>query len=234
MTETPPGSVVGRLHRARSELSELLRANTCDPARGAGARAAALVLALVALGCGSSGDDDPPEGPPTVDERAGTYRGVGLRSTLADARTRLGTAREGPSEPLAPLGDRPLETGVPTGPRNPKGMGPQTVWRFREAAMVADRGRAWLAVFTAKDARTTAGVGVGSTLDEARRAYPGSYCATANEGTGYVTFPFCTVRVAAGRHLWFAHDPVGVVGVSFAPMACPPKGSRTPIKGCPE
>ena len=30
MTETPLGSVKGRLHRARDELVELLRANTYD------------------------------------------------------------------------------------------------------------------------------------------------------------------------------------------------------------
>lgn len=194
-------------------------------------------LAVGALGCSTtdsaSGPSDESGTPVTIDERAGTYRGVGLGSSRRAARQRLGDGPAGPDEPLAPVGRKPLVTGVPPGPRTPAGRAPSTVWRFPGAAMVADDGEAWLAVFAAEDARTAAGVGVGSRLDEARKAYPGSYCAIANAGTEYVSFDFCTARVSAGRYVWFAYDPIRSVTVSRAPLACPPTRSRTKIKGCP-
>lgn len=180
------------------------------------------VLAVGALGCSTadsaSGPSGDPGQPATIDERAGTYRGVGLGSSLPAVRRRLGEGRAGPNEPLAPLGGKPLVTGVPPAPRNPAGLGPSTVWRFPGAAMVADDGEAWLAVFAANDARTAAGVGVGSRLEEARKAYPGSRCEIANADTEYVSFEFCTARVAAGRYIWFAHDPIRSVTVSRAPL----------------
>ena len=52
-----------------------------------------------------------------------------------------------------------------------------------------------------------------------RRAFPDSYCAVANEGTEYISFPYCTGRVAPGVFVWFGYDPVRSVTFSRGPMA---------------
>lgn len=187
---------------------------------------ALLVAAAIAEGCGEGEGVRPAspagaggvDGPPTIDERRGTYRDVGLESTRRQAMRRFGRIRAGIDQPFAPLGKRPLEVGIPPAPRDPPGLDPAQIWRFRDAAIVADRGRAWMIVVSARDARTRRRVGVGSSLAAVRRAYGRARCDIANEGTEYVRFRYCTLRVAPGRHVWFAYDPVRSVTMSKAPM----------------
>ena len=76
------------------------------------ARALLVIAAAAVAGCGGS-DDDPPQRPATIDERAGTYRGVGIGSTRAEARRELGRVEGRSTDPLAPLGADALETGIP-------------------------------------------------------------------------------------------------------------------------
>jgi hypothetical protein len=166
------------------------------------------LIALVAVaGCGSDPDPPPPDRDATVDERAGTYRGVGIGSSAAEARRELGRLETGATDPLAPIGTDGSDLGFPPAPRNPPSGG-IAVWRFEDVAMAADRDRAWLVTVAADDAWTQAGVGVGSALEDVREAYPDADCDTAYEGSEGPQFDYCTVRVARDRYLWFAYDPV--------------------------
>jgi hypothetical protein len=170
-----------------------------------------MVAALILLGgCGSD-----PE-PATVDEQAGTYRGVGIGSTRSEAERGLGRLKSGPNDPLAPIGADPVEIGIPPAPQD-AGTG-IAIWRFEHAVMAAGRGRAWLVSVAVRDAVTREGVGVGSTLDDVRAAYPAAECGTANEGTEYTPFDYCTLRVAPRRYLWFGSDPVRSVTMSTEPL----------------
>jgi len=182
--------------------------------------AAALVATATLAGCGSEPEPTATataSGPATVDERAGTYRGVGIGSTKQQARRELGRAESGPTDPLAPIGTDPADVGVPPAPQDPS-KGGIAIWRFEDAVMAASESRAWLLTVTTKDAVTNEGVGVGSKLDDAKTAYPDAECATENEGTEYTQFEFCTTRVAPDRYLYFAYDPVRSVTVSQQPL----------------
>lgn len=193
--------------------------------------AAALVAAaLCVAGCGEGGGDGKKRthpvadtaprratgGPATIDAAAGTYRGVGIGSSRAEAGRVLGRSTARSQDPLSPLGKEPLDVGVPPSPKEPRGLDPIDVWRFRDAALLADRGKAWLIVVSAADARTKEGVGVGDALGDARAAYSEPQCGVANEGTEYVQFRYCQVRVRPGRYAWFAYNPVRSITLSRA------------------
>ena len=182
--------------------------------------AAALVAAATLAGCGSEPEPTSTataDRNATVDEREGTYRGVGIGSTRAQARRELGRLKSGPTDPLAPIGTDPAEVGVPPAPLDP-GKGGIAIWRFEDAVMAASERRAWLITVTTDDAVTKEGVGVGSALEDAKTAYPDAECDTENEGTEYTQFEFCTTRVAPDRYLYFAYDPVRSVTVSQQPL----------------
>jgi hypothetical protein len=185
-------------------------------------RAAPLVLAALA-GCGGGDESapgaaqtEPPARQVVLDERDGTYRGVGLGSTRAEVERVLGAVRESEEDPFAPLGMLGPEVGTPPSPRNPPGAGPEEVWRLRDAALIADDDRAWLLLVSARGTRTRAGVAIGDSLSAVRKAYPRLRCGTANEGTEYVKTPYCAGKIAPGRHIWFGRDPVRSIAVSRA------------------
>jgi hypothetical protein len=184
--------------------------------------AAALIAAAALAGCGSGQDSPGRESashrPAAIDERAGTYRGVGIGSTRKEARRVLGRVESGPTDPLAPIGPDVPDVGQPLSPQEPRDSGEIAIWRFEDAVMAAGRGRAWLVTVATKDAVTREGVGVGSDLEDVRAAYPDADCDTANEGTEYRQFDYCTLRVAPDRYLWFGEDPVRSVTVSRAPL----------------
>ena len=183
------------------------------------ARIAVIAAATAFTACGWGRDPEPaPPRPATVDERQGTYRGVGIGTTRADAKRELGHVESGPTDPLAPLGVDADEVGVPPSPRDPGGPDGIAIWRFERAVMAAGGGRAWLLSIAADDAVTAERVGVGTTLAEVRVAYRGMDCGTVNEGTEYPQFEYCTVRVAPERYLFFAHDPVRSITMSTEPL----------------
>ena len=182
-------------------------------------RIAVLAAATAFTACGWGRDPEPaPLRPATVDERKGTYRGVGIGTTRADARRELGRVESGPTDPLAPIGVDADEVGVPPSPRDPGGPDGIAIWRFERAVMAAGGGRAWLLSIAADDAVTAERVGVGSTLDDVRAAYRGMDCGTVNENTEYPQFVYCTVRVAPERYLFFAYDPVRSITMSTEPL----------------
>ena len=192
-------------------------------ASGGYACAAAAVIAAAALaGCGADRESASPmsasRSPATVDEREGTYRGVGIGSTRAEARRALGRLESGATDPLAPIGTGGLDVGVPPSPRDPRPSSGIAIWRFADAVMAAGRGRAWLVTVVAQDAVTRDGIGVGSALEHVRAVYPDAHCDTANQGTEYTQFEYCTLRVTSERYLWFAYDPVRSVTMSSEPL----------------
>lgn len=183
--------------------------------------AAGLISVVIAGGAGC-GDDSTrvADGAPTINERLGTYRGVGIGSRRAAAVRRFGKVRvdlEG-YDPLTPLNEGP-KNGIAPSPDTPPDVKSLALWRFKHVVIAADqRDRPWLIGVTARDAWTTRGVGIGSSLEEVQRAYPNASCETFNEGTEYYAFPYCTARVAPGRFIWFGEDPVRGITMSRAPL----------------
>jgi hypothetical protein len=182
------------------------------------------VLAVAAMaGCGGD-DEQPPERAVTdaspvahtavVDERRGTWRGIGIGSKRREVESVLGRVRDRGEDPLAPLNLEAGEAGVPPAPDIPRGKTPESIWRARDAALIAHRNRAWLLVVTADGAVTRKGVGVGDTLDEVHNAYPQLRCDVANKNTEYDETEFCAGRIARKRYVWFGDDPVGSITVS--------------------
>ena len=48
--------------------------------------------------------------------------------------------------------------------------------------------------------------------------YPDLHCGTANEGTEYITFPYCGGRIAPQRYVWFGEDPIRSISLSVTPL----------------
>jgi hypothetical protein len=180
-----------------------------------------IVLGCALTGCGGA-EAEPPSRPAaaaaTIDELRGTYRGVGLGDTRRKLERRLGRARVTRDGPFQPIGDDYYDVALPPTLDYPSSSGHSGIWRFRRAVVDAYDRRAFSLALTAPDAVTRRGVGVGSSLDDVRAAYPGARCGIANEGTEYPTSPFCTARVDAGRYVWFGGDPVLSVTLSRKPI----------------
>ena len=90
--------------------------------------------------------------------------------------------------------------------------------RYRGATFHTWRGDVYEVFVTAEGAQTREGVQIGDDLDAAESAYPQLECGTANEGTEYVQYPYCTGRVARGRHVWFGEDPIRSIVISRYPF----------------
>ena len=174
------------------------------------------LLLLCALA--ACGEDAPATQRVTVDERAGTYRGVGLLDTRREVERRLGRARVTQDGPFEPLNMDFYDAMFPTSPGYPAHHKTYAIWRFTDAAIDAYDGKAFTFVVTAQDAVTKQRVGVGNTLEEVRAKYAGLQCGVANEGAEWPEIPYCTGRVAPGRHIWFGGDPVRSVGLSRKPL----------------
>ena len=175
-------------------------------------------LSVVALGCGA--DPDPTAAPPkskwVISER-GTIDGTGIGSTRTQAIRRFGRIdKDAHSDPAVPIGTEHQDLGLPPSPDNPHRPPryPDHLWRFRGIVLTADR-RAWLMTITADGARTSRGVGIGSSLDDVRKAYGALRCDRTDTGA-YHEFPYCWGRTAHGRYMWFGKDPVRSITISVA------------------
>jgi hypothetical protein len=178
------------------------------------------LLATGIAACGSAADGGQDAAPAAtageIDERAGSYRNVGFGATKTEATRQLGRSRSG--DPLAPLGSGALGDALPLSPRYPAQRSARYIWRFRHVAIAADHKGAWLIGVAHPHATTAAGVSVGDPLERARAAYPSLRCGTANEGTEYVSFPYCTGRLAGRRYIWLGDDPIQSITISVAPL----------------
>ena len=154
--------------------------------------------------------------PVTIDERAGTYRGVGLLDTRRTVERRFGRAQVTKDGPWEPLDIDFYDAALPTSSGYTTGA--HAVWRFKSVAIVSYGGKAFTMAVTAPGAITRRRVGVGSTLAQVRAQYSGLRCDIANEGTEYPMYPYCAGRVARGRYAWFGGDPVRSVTLSRKTM----------------
>jgi len=169
------------------------------------------VLALCAVAaCG--GDSAPAAQRVTVDERAGTYRGVGLLDTRRELERRFGRARVTKDGPFEPLNMDFYDAMLPPSPSYTTGE--HAFWRFQDVAVDAYDGKTFTLAVTAQNAVTKQRVGVGSTREQVVAKYPGLKCGVANEGTEWPEIPYCTGRVSPGRYIWFGGDPVRSVVLS--------------------
>jgi hypothetical protein len=189
-----------------------------------------LLLLLVLVGCGSS-DEAADETamrsrtdglrtfarPGRIDELAGTYRGVGISDSVRTVRRMFGEQR-----PMNPLGEpmTPLVTADdPYHGPTAMGFGPKDAFgptlRYGHVVFVFN-GRRGVGAFevTEPKAHTLRGVAIGDPLERVTLAYPSLRCGDANE-----SYPACTGRVAASRHLWFGGDPITTITLSTHRMA---------------
>jgi len=103
------------------------------------------------------------------------------------------------------------------------------VWDFETfryerlvVSVVGGRVTAWGT--TDDRARTPEGVGIGDTWDLVERSNPNADCFIQNEGTEYVTYPICKVRVCSGRLLGFGDEPIKSIWLAA--------GTNTALRTC--
>lgn len=154
--------------------------------------------------------DKDPSNPLTVDWHQGRYEAIALRSSTATLIRRLGEpVRRGANERANPIGADYYEIGGPTAFRSPgDAYSKDTVLRYKRRSFFASNRRIYGWVTTDARAQTPEGVGIGDSRDLVTKRYPEADCRTANEGSEYVTFPLCEVRVCTGRLLAFGGDPI--------------------------
>lgn len=175
--------------------------------------AATVVAALLAV-LGVRADrrvvDVAPDRPALVSERTGTFRGVGLGTSPEAVRRRLGrpvVAPDGARTAALPLdapGDLALPADLPAG----------ETWRYPGVALVVAARRVRAMVVADPRAQTAAGVGIGDSLEVARRAYAGLSCGGVRRGGApNPAYPACRSRLPGREGLRrvgivLAGDPV--------------------------
>lgn len=160
-----------------------------------------------------------------IDERAGTYRGVGLGDAPDTVTRALGRpAHWSTNEPVVPLGVDFLDTS--TGPSSesldvkfPGGpvLRYEDVFFFPCKRGTDCSGRVGGFAVTAPGAETREGVAIGDDLDEAKQKYD-LKCGTANEGTEDEEFEVCAGEVAPRRYLYFGNDPIDDIEMAVVPL----------------
>lgn len=195
-----------------------------------GAIGAATLLALVgllAIGAvvGADADEDCAAGDRRclLDERAGTYAGVGVGSSLDELRAKLGEPADTKGG-YAPAGKLPSQVGVPIAVPYPR-PGPALrtippVYRYDDLAFLVFEDRVFSFMVTAEEAETTLGVGVGDSLAEARAAFPRLRCGETIAGEAILpfqetpTYPYCRGVLAPKRFIWFGDDPIKSITIT--------------------
>ena len=161
----------------------------------------ALASAVVAFAASCDGADKPL----LLDERAGTFRGVGLGSSTTDVRREFG--KPGKGEGFFPLEDDvrgPYAFPIPGG-------GQPFVLRYEHVAFALTGDRVFGFIVSDRRAVTRRGVGVGDRLNDAREAYPNLTC-QAYAGEAIIgdnpTYTLCRSELGRGRILSFEEDRI--------------------------
>lgn len=220
--------VVGAIHHARLALPGRLGARRAEaqPVQGAMNRhrtlsAASTALAAAALtsvsGCGSSPDRGAAARAGRIDERAGTYRGVGLDDSAARVKRVFGKPAPFRGD-LSPVGHNFYDDGAPVAVQKPPSHRRDGALRYRTASFDVADGTVYGVEVVEQGARTNSRIRIGEPLASARRKQPGLRCGTALEGTDYQTFPYCTGKVAPGIYMWIGQDPVASITLAHKPL----------------
>jgi hypothetical protein len=187
--------------------------------RGPALALAALGLTATAVGLAvvlarGSPSDQATADPLLVDELAGRYRAVAFGATRAEIVSALGSAPKWTTyDPVGPLGAKWHEIG---GPNVIESAGPADAVRYRDASFLLGSRRLYTIVVVAADAQTRRGVGIGDDLELVRERYGRAVCGVFKpEGTPW---PYCAVRVAAKRYVWFGQEPIRSITVSRLPL----------------
>ena len=175
----------------------------------------AAFVAAVAVGAIATAARDDGDTGPTVrlDERAGTYRGVGIGSSEAAIRRVFG--EPGSGQGFVPLGERFADVGGPLSIPNPPGAERErsVLLRYEAVAFLLAHDRVYAFIVTDERARTSRGIGLGDSLAEAGRAHGPLVCYDAPGGEplfgGDVqTYRVCRATVRPRRFLSFGRDPI--------------------------
>lgn len=152
-----------------------------------------------------------------MDERTGTYRGVGLGDDRRAVRQEFG--RPAPwdeTSSIAPLGAGPV-----TSPQSYScpGAARESFMRYRGVSFGLAGDRVCQLMVTARGAVTSRGVGVGDAWEKARDAHPELRCDIARiRGEHPRTFRFCAGRTADDVHLWLGGDPIDNIELTTRPV----------------
>jgi hypothetical protein len=191
-----------------------------------------LSLAVAGSGCGEDSSGSPNRERPTltIDERGGTFRGVGLASSRTEIELEFGEPEPYSREHgVTPAGHSFYELGLPDYVTAPDRGGTardlaRGVLRYRDASFQTTEDDGAYAFSVVSRARTPRGVAIGHRLSGVRRRYPGFRCAVRNRGRPGIAYPFCTGRVVSGVYLWFGNDPIRSITLASRPMLA--SGSR--------
>ena len=199
--------------------------------RGAARRGTGLLLLLgaVASGCGEGGAGNAARDRATltIDERGGTFRGVGLASSRAEIEQEFGEPEPySRTHGVVPVGQDFYELGLPDRIR-PPGRGEtrrelaRGVLRYSDASFQTTAEDGAYAFSVVARVRTPSGVAIGDPLREVRRRYPRFRCGVRNRGRPQIAYPFCTGRSDSGVYLWFGQDPIRSITLASKPMIAP-------------
>jgi hypothetical protein len=175
--------------------------------------------AAALAGCAENGPS-----PTHIDEKRGTYRGVGIGDRAEDVFRVFGRVPvSGTDKPVAPLKDDFVEIGgatlisTPCKGRAP-GMSGIATLRYDHVTFLLCDGRSHGFIVAVENARTLRGVGVGSDLRDAQAAYPRLRCGEASYGEALVgeppSYPYCGGKIDGRRWIWFGRDPIGSITIS--------------------
>jgi hypothetical protein len=185
----------------------------------------ALAAGAVLLGAGCGSAEEPARPPAQIDERAGTFRGVGIGDSFAAISGALGPPRDQArgSGDVTPLGYGPAAAlGLPN-VAPPTGLGPRDrvqIARYRGVTfLIAPRVGAYSVALALPGATTANGVAIGDALATTKEKYPGLRCGTVDRSAEYGPLRYCSGEVAKGRYIWFGQDPIRSITLTIRPMA---------------
>jgi hypothetical protein len=165
----------------------------------------AVCATLVA--CGSSATRPAGQARGPVNATAGSYAGASLGMTIPALRARLG-------DPLH-TNDNPYYTPSQAPPL--LAADNYHDWVYPDVGITFVGGRVASLTVYGLGAATGRGVGIGDSLSGVRQAYPTARCQPARGGANPQA-PGCRVASGRGVYLYFADNPIKLIGLSAYPF----------------